>query len=308
MAARLIREDRSPAQIRVDIERTRSHLDDTVDAIGDKLSPGRFVDELWSRVQADGASAVADTLREHPIPFTLVGAGLGWLVYERASARPDRERRQGDAFDGRVEGRYYGEVEGVEYDDEDDESLGDRMRYAKDSLKQSASEARKGVRDKASSAAEAVTDKLSDARESVTDRAESTARGVKRAAERTREGFWHMLERNPVAVGAIALGAGLAVGLGAPRTRWEDERMGRAARSFKREGKQVMEETAGKVMGVAQEAYDTAREKGSEAMQEVKDATVEAARERGMQEGLTSESIQEAATRPAKAARRAAET
>jgi hypothetical protein len=182
-------------------------------------------------------------------------------------------------------------------------------------VKQSAAGAGHEVREKASSAAEAVSEKLTDAKESVTETAETAARGAKQRAERAREGFWHLLDRNPVAVGAVALGAGLAAGLSAPRTRWEDERMGRAARSFKRESKQVVEETAGKVMGVAQEAYDTAREGVREqreplhqAVEEVKNATVEAARERGRQEGLTAEGLEEMASRPAKAARRPEES
>ena len=329
------REDRSPAEIRAEIETTRSHLDDTVDAIGDRLSPGRFVDDVWVRVQAEGASAVAHTLREHPIPFTLVGAGLGWLVYERASGRPHRgERRswRSRRHDTRAEEYYGGRWDG----EETEESLRDRaaeaMRQGKQSLRetgarvrQSASEARHEVEEKASSAAEAVSEKLSSAKDSVTESAESAARGVRHGGDRAREGFWRMLERNPIAVGAIALGAGLAAGLSAPRTRWEDERVGRAAGSFKRETKQVVEETAGKVMGVAQEAYDTAREEVrhqrqevmdseplhqvvdelKESVQEVKTATVEAARERGRQEGLTPEGVREMTSRPAKAARRA---
>jgi hypothetical protein len=126
-----------------------------------------------------------------------------------------------------------------------------------------------------------------------------------------------MLERNPVAVGAIALGAGLAAGLSVPRTRWEDERIGRAARSFKQETKHVVEETAGKVMGVAQETYDTVREEAGrkrdelvdevkESAQEVKAAATDAARERSKEEGLTPEGMKQMASRPAAAARRAA--
>jgi hypothetical protein len=328
------RDERSPEEIRAEIERTRSHLDDTFDAIGDKLSPGRFVDELWVRVQSEGASAVAHTLREHPIPFTLVGAGLGWLVYERASGGPGRAERRvrrgshrgGDGYDMEYGRELY---DGVEYD-EDDANGGmgsraaDALRHGKESLQEkkarlerSAAAALHGAEEKASSAAGAVTEKLTDAKEAVSETAEGAARRVRRGAERAQEGFWSMLERNPVAVGAIALGAGLAAGLSVPRTRWEDERIGRAARSFKQETKHVVEETAGKVMGVAQETYDTVREEAGrkrdelvdevkESAQEVKAAATDAARERSKEEGLTPEGMKQMASRPAAAARRAA--
>jgi hypothetical protein len=336
------RDERSPEEIRAEIERTRTHLDDTVDAIGDKLSPGKFVDELWVRVQSEGAAAVAHTLREHPIPFTLVGAGLGWLVYERASGRPHRPDRRvrrgshrgGDGYDRQYDGDLY---EGVEYEDDSDGGMrsraADALRHGKESLQErkarlgrSAADALHGAGEKASSAAEAVSEKLSEAKESVSETADGATRRVRHRAERAQEGFWDMLERNPVAVGAIALGAGLAAGLSVPRTRWEDERMGRAARSFKQETKHVVEETAGKVMGVAQETYDAVREEAGrkrdevmesdalhrvvdevkESVQEVKAAAADTARERSREEGLTPEGMKEMASRPAEAARRAA--
>src|SRR5688572_12809638 len=86
--------ERSPEEIRYEIERTRTQMDETVEALGDRLSPGRFVDDLWERVQSEGASAITDTLRRHPIPFSLVGAGLGWLIYEQAKQRKERRYRQ----------------------------------------------------------------------------------------------------------------------------------------------------------------------------------------------------------------------
>jgi methyl-accepting chemotaxis protein len=325
--------ERSPDEIRFEIERTRTHLDETVDAIGDKLSPGRFVDELWVRIQSEGASAVTHTLREHPIPFALVGAGLGWLVYERASgrARPgresanDRSRYDRSAWLDGANGEY-----GVEYDDEDGAAskvkarVGDAARavkHAAGTVRGASASATETVTEKLSDAAGAVSDKLSDAKdavtgaatstkESISDAAGSAARGMSRGADRARDGFWQMLERNPLALGAVALGVGMAGALSVPRTRWEDERLGRFAAPLKKETKQVFEETAEKVKGVAQEAIDTARDEAEEkqpvrrAMTELKDSAedigrsaVDAARERGKAEDLTPEGMKKMAGR-----------
>ena len=278
--------ERSPEEIRYEIERTRSHLDETVEAIGDRLSPGRFVDELWMRVQSEGASAVTHTLRQHPIPFTLVGAGLSWLVYERAKGRPRRPLAGQDMRQGARDGAA-GTVS----------RAGESMREASSRLKHSAtdaahavSEAGHAVGEKAAAATGAVTTKLSDAastaKESVSDAAETAARGMKQGAERAREGFWEMLDRNPMAVAALALGIGMASGLSAPRTRWEDERLGRFARPLREDAKQVVEETAEKAKGVAQEALQAAGR-----------TAVDTARERARAEGLTAEGMKETATR-----------
>src|SRR4030095_16631120 len=92
--------ERSSEEIRREIERTRSQMDEAVEAIGEKLSPGRFVDELWLRAQTEGAAAFTNTMRDHPIPFALVGLGLGWLVMEQARGR------NGGAGDGVGPGTY----------------------------------------------------------------------------------------------------------------------------------------------------------------------------------------------------------
>src|SRR5688572_6161164 len=113
--------ERSPEEIRREIERTRSHMDEAVEAIGEKLSPGRFVDDLWLRLQKDGAAAVASSLRDHPIPFALVSAGLGWLVMEQARARTDVGSGTYERAEGRV-GPYRGDA--VDRDDPECEHAG----------------------------------------------------------------------------------------------------------------------------------------------------------------------------------------
>lgn len=85
--------NRSPEEIRRDIDRDRGELDVTVEALQSRLAPGALAEEAWSRVRRTlggggaGGSGLGQAARNHPVPLTLIGAGLGWLVVEGASGR-----------------------------------------------------------------------------------------------------------------------------------------------------------------------------------------------------------------------------
>src|SRR5689334_10264661 len=76
--------ERSADEIRREIERTRSEMDRTVGALGDKLSPGRIMDDLYLKFRSEGGAALGDAIKSHPLPFTIMGLGLGWLAYEQS--------------------------------------------------------------------------------------------------------------------------------------------------------------------------------------------------------------------------------
>lgn len=79
-------------QIEADIDRTRAAMDRTVDAIAGKLTPQQLMFEAMG-VFKDGSSALAtkvvQTAREHPIPATIIGIGLGLLFTEKSRSEKD---------------------------------------------------------------------------------------------------------------------------------------------------------------------------------------------------------------------------
>ena len=50
-----------PAELRRDIERRREELGDTIDAIGDRVSPGRIIERRRNRM-ADGVRSLKDRI------------------------------------------------------------------------------------------------------------------------------------------------------------------------------------------------------------------------------------------------------
>jgi ElaB/YqjD/DUF883 family membrane-anchored ribosome-binding protein len=74
---------RSPEQIERNIERTRSEMAGTLGDIQKTLSPGQLVDQALGYLDEKSGqigSTLMNTVRENPIPATLVGVGLAWLV------------------------------------------------------------------------------------------------------------------------------------------------------------------------------------------------------------------------------------
>jgi hypothetical protein len=118
-----------PAEIRADIERTRAEMSETIEAIQEKLSPQRVMEQAKETVRdatvgriknmvetatdtaGDLADQVQDTakqavyyVRENSMPAALIGAGIAWLLMRSRGNEP----RNGYATSGpeRIRGVY----------------------------------------------------------------------------------------------------------------------------------------------------------------------------------------------------------
>lgn len=88
-----------------DIELQRKQLENTIGRLRDRLSPGQLVDEVTSSLTgssgADLAQGLAGRVRDNPIPATLLGVGLTWLMASAATTSDEpRSAAGGIAGDG----------------------------------------------------------------------------------------------------------------------------------------------------------------------------------------------------------------
>lgn len=192
------REDRSSDEIRRDMEGTRAEMHETVDALERKLSPGQMVDDLWNRARdsapGSAVSDVATTVRDHPLPASLVGLGLAWMAVERARSASSVDT---DRLSEEDEGR----------------------RRGGDGLARVGHEAR--------------------------DRGRKAERRLRSS-----------MEEQPLVLGAVAFGLGLAGGLALPTSRFEDRTLGETADTVKHEAGEVARDA---VEGGKEMAKDAAR-------------------------------------------------
>lgn len=319
--------DRSSEEIRRDIEGTRADMHETVDALERKLSPGQIMDRAWDRAGGASGSALsgaANVVRDHPVPLALMGLGVAWLAVERTTGSDSRSGDRARGFRGsvgpgterRAEGRV-GPYRGDEIGSE--ESLKDRAASAARSVGQKASSAARTVADKASSAASSAGEMASGVGEKTSSaagraRREMNPREMRHRSRRLAHDVRSTIEEQPLVMGAVAFGLGLAGGLAAPTTRWEDEMMGGASDAFLDEAK-----TAARDMGEGAKrvAEDSARAAGDEAQRQGRDLVEDAeesarkvaaeaketASRRAREEGLTPESARERSSRAAERVR-----
>ena len=254
-------EDRSPAtadeldqmtdeeaaeaiEIRTEIEETRLEMGGTLSELGDRLEPSHLMDQAKENVReatigrveetAKGMSdMVMETIKRNPIPAALAGAGLAMLWTNRSSGH------NGDSGERRY-GAYYGTTS----------SYGQHQPYGQQ---------RQGVGDRVAEAASKVGETVGQVGDNVTrtmgDVGENVGQGIGQVGGQL-DRFMHA---SPLAMGAIALGAGALVGAILPETRQEREMLSDAGRQIGTVVRDAVDQATTK----AEEAMDTAEEKVS---------------------------------------------
>jgi ElaB/YqjD/DUF883 family membrane-anchored ribosome-binding protein len=223
----------APAEIRENIEQTRVELDGTIGALQERLSPSHVKEQVRESVKEtieetktalraatvgkietmirdtgstlnEARQSIWTTIRENPVPAALSAVGLTWLFLNRGG-KSDAGRRRETGFEPQQYGRGYGEDRGVVAD------AGSAVRQVKERASDAVESAQQKAGELVSTASETAG--------RVADRAQVQARRVEQAVER-----W--MDDNPVALGAVALAAGTALGLALPRTEKEDRLLG----------------------------------------------------------------------------------
>jgi ElaB/YqjD/DUF883 family membrane-anchored ribosome-binding protein len=102
-------ENRRPEEIERDIERTRSQMAGTLDDIQRQFSPGQMVDQALGYINEKSGQVghqIMDTIRDNPVPVTLIGVGLAWLATSGwTGSSGSTEYRGGSRYSSRYAGR-----------------------------------------------------------------------------------------------------------------------------------------------------------------------------------------------------------
>ncbi|HSK94654.1 MAG TPA: DUF3618 domain-containing protein [Candidatus Angelobacter sp.] len=211
------------AEIRAEIEEARVEMGGTLNELGDRLDPGNLMNEAKDNVReatigrveetAKGLSdMVMETIKRNPIPAAMAGAGLALLWMNRSESGNGNGRQHTNRYDpmygttssyGQASGRHGGGVE-------------------------------QGIGTRAGEAIGAVGENVGDAVGQVGQAAQNvTGEVIERGQQTAQEVGWRLerfMRASPLAVGAIAVGAGALVGALVPETQQEREMLGDASR------------------------------------------------------------------------------
>lgn len=294
-------------------------MDDTIDALTSRLKGRHLLDEAIGFIRRSssgnggaklrakaGESAnavlhtVADTVKAHPLPASLIGAGLAWLVYEKS--RPSLPEAEYDPdYDARREAGFaYGWEEDVAYDNppldapEPGEAVGSGLPGSEDFYDETSAPSDEASGGTASAAKEKMrhlkqrlSSKTGPARQRGREGARVVGQRVHDGYAATRRRVATTVEHRPLESGIACLALGVLAGLLIPVPRAVGEIAGPTAERLRQR---------------AREAGHDWVERGKH----IAEAALSAAREEAGDQGLTPEELKQKAGSVAEHAREAA--
>ncbi len=240
------------AEIRADIEDTRLEMGDTLSELGDRLDPGNLVQQAKENVReatigrveetAKGMSdMVMETIKKNPIPAAMAGAGLALLWANRSNGHGNGQR-----YD-----MYYGTTS----------SYGQRLPYGQqrqgEGLGQKVGDVAGNVGDTARGAVDQVGQTVGEIGQNVGQTAGQVGQNVGNTVGQVGTQLDRFMHSSPLAMAAIAAGAGAVLGSLLPETPQEREMLGDASRQFGNTVRDTVDQAATK----AEEQMDKAEEK-----------------------------------------------
>lgn len=190
-------------------------------------------------------------LRENAVPLALIGVGVTWFMVQRRTreAEWNREYRWGAAGDAaRGYPSDWSDGGRSRFSDTRERArdlthrAGDRAQRWVEGAEHAAQETAGRVRGFAQREIEAARHVAHDAEHRLSEAA-TRARGYAgRELRQARDFAEHATETHPLAVGAVALAAGIGIGLALPQTRREAELLGPKRERLAHEAKEMMDD------------------------------------------------------------------
>ena len=253
----------STEQLEREAELNRARLAASLEELRN-VTPGRVMDEILGYAKSGSADllrGIGNQVVQHPLPATLIGAGLAWMIMSSGSSG------RGTAYDTTTRttssGSWFSGTGSSAV-----ESTGDRASSAMHGLKDTAQNAISGIGDSIDSATGAVKDRAQSAVSTLSDTASgigdslSSAYGtvsesVVSAANtcvdaansiipsqdelvQTGQRIWDFCKDQPLVVAGLGLAIGAAIGSSIPTTEAERRLMGETADQLKQKAQDLI--------------------------------------------------------------------
>ena len=265
--------NKSAAELEREVEAQRAEVEENLDKLQDRLSPGQMMDQLFDYAKngngAEFTRNLGRSMRDNPIPLALMGVGMAWLMLGGSNGSSRRRYKDDDRSD-RDWDRDWDDTR--DWDDrfsaDEDDISGDPVAFGMTPQARGghapAESDEKGMMGKAADIANKVG-------EGASRRGRSWRRGgqryrdefgrtVDRYGRRARQGFFNTLEEQPLVLGAIGIAVGAALGAALPATEREDEMMGETRDQLMRDAERTARGQAEKALDMADAGYGAAKE------------------------------------------------
>ena len=253
---------KSPEDVQREARQSRAQVEQSLDALQERRSRGQLFENAGDYIRTSSANDflrnVGARIREDPLPMVLVGTGLAWLMLSATRSRRRDYFEDDDLLEAWPEGHYgTGDYPGGYYaGGEDSDEYQEAALFGGSSRGQ---DYRRG----GGSYAERARRLGAGARERLGHTGEYMRHGVRGTGQYGRSaqsGFAHMLEEQPLVVGAIGLAVGAALGAALPKTETEDEWLGDTRDQLKERARRMTREQLERARAAARAAYEAAIE------------------------------------------------
>lgn len=230
-----------------EIDRDRSHFNETLHALENKFSPGQLVDQALGYARRNGgdfSNNLVRTISSNPLPTILTGIGVAWMAMSQG--RSSAENQQSHEY-----------PYGSSYDT--GSSTGGNGSGASSKVS-GAKEKAKGVTGQLSNSAHQMGDRANHLTGNARNSAYEMRERSRQQWARTSEGARQFYEENPLAVGAAVIAIGALIGASIPASAKEREMFGDKG-----------EDMVNKAKSMAEDAKQTATEAGKAGTQAAKE-------------------------------------
>jgi ElaB/YqjD/DUF883 family membrane-anchored ribosome-binding protein len=276
-------------QLERETEEVRAQLAGTLDELRSRISPGQVMDQLVDYAR-DGSGGdffrnLKHQVASNPLPVTLIGAGLAWLMASSNRLSKRTTDNKGLSTSQNVAGGRQGAAEtfnavrdkSVRATRSATDQLGEAVTAGSEMADEQARRIGAGVRDTAEQVASGFADAASSAYDSTAATYDDASQRVGRAASAVRESvstageqaatksrdFLDFCRDQPVVLAAIGVAVGAAIGAALPTTNIENDFMGETSDEMKERAQALAAEQADKAKSVAKRTYEAAKQEAA---------------------------------------------
>ncbi|HUP89644.1 MAG TPA: DUF3618 domain-containing protein [Longimicrobiales bacterium] len=270
-------------ELAAEIADTRDRMSDTLDELGVRLNPNRIKEQVRENIREatigrvenmarqagervnETRDGILNTIRDNPVPAAMIGIGLGWLIL--GGRRRSGEHHGSHESHIHSEAGYVGDISATTPRlIQDDAAGGMGGSISHDHGNGVVNRLREHVSD--------VGERVADVRASVATRASTFVAGTSTRVSNAS----HTLQDTPLALGAVALAAGLAAGLAIPSSEREAEMMGDQRDRLIDRAREAATDVKERARNVAERVINETRDN-------VRDTVKEVARDEGLSSG-----------------------
>lgn len=251
---------KDPATLEREIDQQRDSINDIVNALESRLSPGELLDKAMTYAKGNGGEFInnlGSTIKANPVPTLLTSVGLMWMMMGQNRSQPYTNAgisSTGTSSTGIVDS-LRDKASGLSDTLHDKaNSMSGAVHDKTDSMRTQT----QGFKDKAADMRSSTSDSMSSARQTVSEKAQTASETMRNQTAKAKSGFQYMLEEQPLALGAIGIAVGALLGATLPATERENRLMGKTSDRITDKVKMKAEQGYAKATEVGQDLADQA--------------------------------------------------